>query len=190
MKKYAVKIFLEKYMQHRMDIDELGGKENDPSPLMTRTDFPKEELIKAEHFCYRNIHGKCYVPSEHIKQAMVNGASQVKAKVGATKKSITTFVSAYISVKPEEIIVRDWDMPDKRTAVNKNTHARIITIRPRWNNLELEFSIEVNYEGITDKMVKSCLEYAGSMFGIGSYRPQHKGEFGTFKILEFKEVSN
>jgi hypothetical protein len=173
-----------------MDTNELENREKNPTPLMTRTDYPKEELEKAEFHCYRNIHGKCFVPSEHIKQAMVNGASQVKAKVGTTRKSITTFISAYISIKPEEIIVRDWDMLDKRTAVNKNTHARIITIRPRWNSLELEFTIEVKYDGITADMIKSCLKYAGEMFGIGSYRPQHKGEFGVFTITKFSEIND
>jgi len=26
------------------------------------------------------------------------------------------------------------------------------------------------------------------MFGIGSYRPQHKGKFGVFEVTSFKEL--
>jgi len=101
---------------------------------------------------------------------------------------MTNIVAGLFTVSPEEIVVRDFDTIDKRSAVNRNVKARIIAIRPRWNDLTLSFTITVKNDTVTKETVSSILEYAGTMFGIGSYRPEHKGEFGVFEVKEFKPL--
>ena len=103
---------------------------------------------------------------------------------------MTNIVAGLFTISPEEIIIRQYDTIDKRSAVNRNVKARIITTRPRWNDLDLEFTVNVKNDTITKETVKSIIENAGIMYGIGSYRPEHKGEFGVFEIKEFKEIKN
>ncbi|RLD57076.1 MAG: hypothetical protein DRI97_06120 [Bacteroidetes bacterium] len=188
MKQFRVKIHTEKYMQHRMDDQKLEEWEKNRGKIIERDDVNQEDLVRAEFHCYRNSKGECFVPSEHIKQSLINGGTQVKAKVGNGRKSMTNIVAGLFTVSPEEIIVRDFDTIDKRSAVNRNVKARIIAIRPRWNDLSLSFTINVKNDTITKQTVESILEFAGTMFGIGSYRPEHKGEFGVFEVVEFKQV--
>jgi len=188
MKKFKVSIYTEKYMQHRMDDQKLEEWEKERGKIIERNDIAHTDLVRAEFHCYRNAKGEGYVPSEHIKQAMINGGTQVKSKVGNGRKSMTNIVAGLFSVEPEEILVRDFDTIDKRSAVNRNVKARIITIRPRWNNLTLEFIVIVKNDTITSQTVKEILVQAGQMFGIGSYRPEHKGEFGVFEIKKFEEI--
>lgn len=188
MKKFKVSIYTEKYMQHRMDDQKLEEWEKERGKIIERDDIAHPDLVRAEFHCYRNAEGKCFVPAEHIKQAMINGGTQVKSKVGNGRKSMTNIVAGLFSVTPEEILVRDFDTIDKRSAVNRNVKARIISIRPRWNNLTLEFTVIVKNDTITSNTVEEILRQAGQMFGIGSYRPEHKGEFGVFEIKKFQEI--
>ena len=190
MKKFKVTIFTERYMQHRMDDKKLADWEKERGTIIERNDIALEDLKRAEFHCYRNKAGKCYVPSEHIKQSLINGGGQVKSKVGNGRKSMTNIVAGLFTIQPEEILVRDFDEIDKRSAVNRNVKARIITIRPRWNELTLDFTISVKNDTITKETVKSIIENAGIIYGIGSYRPEHKGEFGVFEITKFEELKN
>jgi hypothetical protein len=171
-----------------MDDQKLEAWEKERGGIIEREDIAHTDLVRAEFHCYRNIDNKCFVPSEHIKQSMVNGGGQVKSKVGNGRKSMTNIVAGLFSIEPEEILIRDFDTIDKRSAVNRNVKARIITIRPRWNKLSLEFTVIVKNDTITSETVKSILEQAGIMYGIGSYRPEHKGEFGVFETTSFKEI--
>jgi len=188
MKQFRVTIFTEKYMQHRMDDQKLEEWEKNRGKIIERDDVNQEDLKRAEFHCYRNEAGECFVPSEHIKQALINGGTQVKSKVGNGRKSMTNIVAGLFTVSPEEIKVRDFDIIDKRSAVNRNVKARVIAVRPRWNDLSLSFTINVKNDTVTQQTVKSILEHAGMMYGIGSYRPEHKGEFGVFEIKEFEQV--
>jgi len=188
MKKFEVEIYTEKYMQHRMDDQKLEEWEKNRGRIIERTDISEEDVKRAEFHCYRNKKGECFIPSEHIKQAMINGGTQVKSKMGNGRKSMTNIVAGLFSIIPEEILIRDWDEVDSRSAVNQNNKARIISKRPRWNELKASFTIVVKEDSITDETVKEILKHAGVMFGIGSYRPQHKGEFGVFEIKKFSKV--
>jgi hypothetical protein len=39
-------------------------------------------------------------------------------------------------------------------------------------------------------MIESIIDYAGRYLGVGSYRPEHTGEYGRFKIKSIKEVTD
>lgn len=194
MKKFNVTISLEKYMQDQMHDEKLEEWLKNRGQIIEGRDLSADsDEAKAEFTCYRNKDGECYVPNFHIEQALINGATQVKSKVGTGKKSMVAHVAAFFEVQPEEIKVRDWDEADKRTVVNKRTGARVLKTRARWNNLKLSFILVVkNSNIVTDDMIfnkdNGIFYFAGTMFGIGNYTPQHKGKFGTFTVEKWKEI--
>lgn len=189
MKKFNVVISMEKYMQHRMDTQKLEDWEKNRGKIIERDDIAKTDLTRAEFHCYRNGNNACYVPSEQIKQALVNGGTMVKSKMGNSRRSMTNIVAGLFHVNPEHIEIRDFDTIDKRTAVNHAAKARVVVIRPRWNTLDIPFILTVDNDTITDETIKEIIVQAGIMFGIGSYRPQHKGEFGVFYTKEFGKIN-
>ena len=194
MKKFSVTISLDKYMQDRMDDQSFEDWIKNRGQIIEGRDLSADsDEAKAEFTCYRNKDNECYVPNFHIEQALINGAMQVKSKVGTGRKSMTAHVAAFFEVVPEEIKIRNWDEPDKRTVVNGRTKSRVLKVRSRWNDLKLSFELVVkNSNVVTDDMIfnkeNGIFYFAGSMFGIGSYRPQHKGKFGTFTVEKWKEV--
>lgn len=189
MKQYNVKIKgVTPYMQHRMDDQKLEAWEKNRGHIHERPDIAHTDVVRAEFHCYRNNNGCCYIPSDQIRGSLINAGSYVKAKVGGRSKSMKQIVAAMFMVYPEQIVLPDYDVIDKRSGVNHKVKARIITIRPRWNNWEAEFTLEISERSITTETVKSILEYAGDYVGIGSFRPTHNGMFGRFELVSIEEV--
>lgn len=170
------------YMQHRMDDTKLEEWEKKRGSIIERQDVAKEDAVRAEFHCYRNGNGKCFIPSEHIRGSLINAGAYVKAKVGNTTKSMKNIVAAMFFISPEHIELPDYDLIDKRSAVNRNIKARIITVRPKWSEWRVQFELMVDNDTITPETITKIFEYAGRYVGIGSFRPTNNGMFGRFEV--------
>lgn len=190
MKKYEVTLTsVTPYMQHRMDDVKLSEWEKLKHKVIERDDVAKEDATRAEFHAYRDKQtGSCYIPAEHLKGALIGAGGMVKSKVGARSKSMKTIVAAMFFVSPEKVSLPDYDDIDKRSAVNKNVKARVITIRPKWTKWTATFTLLVDEDSITKDTIKAVLEYAGKYIGIGSFRPTNNGEFGRFEVAGLKEL--
>ncbi len=187
MKTFEVTIKgLTPYMQHRMDDLKLEQWEKLRPQIMERPEVSQEDATRAEYHCYRNVDGKCYIPADQIRGALINAGSYLKAKVGGRSKSMKSIVAATFVPTPEQILMPDYDAIDKRSAVNRNNKARVIIIRPKWNLWEATFILNVYEDTITRETIKQLLEYAGSYVGIGSFRPTNNGLFGRFEVKNIK----
>lgn len=189
MKKYSVKIKgITPYMQHRMDDVKLDEWEKNRKQIIERDDVAHEDAVRAEFHCYRNGNGKCFIPSEHLRGSFIGAGAMVKSKVGNAKKSMKNIVAAMFFVTPEHIEMPEYDAIDKRSAVNKNIKARVITIRPKWTNWEAKFELNIDNDTITKKTIEEIITQAGNYIGIGSFRPTNNGMFGRFSLEELKEI--
>ena len=175
------------YMQHRMDDQKLEEWERNHSLTVTRPDVAQADAVRAEFHCYRNSNGKCYMPSEHLRGALIAAGTFVKSKVGAQTKSMKSVVAAMFQIDPYEIELPDYDQIDKRSAVNRNVKARIISIRPKWSEWEVSFTLMVDNDTIPVSMIKQLFEFAGNNVGIGSFRPTNNGMFGRFGVVSIEE---
>lgn len=182
---YKVKIEgLTPYMQHRMDDVKLEVWEKNRRHIIERPDVNIEDIKRAEFHCYRGANEKCYIPAEQLRIAFINGGSYLKSKVGAGRtKSMKGVIAAVLRVSPEEITLPDYDMIDKRSAVNKNVKARVMVIRPKWAAWEAEFDLILDNETLTKEMLTELITTTGNYVGIGSYRPTNNGYFGRFKLI-------
>lgn len=176
------------YMQHRMDDIKLADWEKKRGNIIERDDVAHEDIVRAEYHCYRNEDGHCYIPSSHIKCALIEAGKLVKGKVGNATRSMKNIVAGMFIVTPEEILLPDYDKIDKRSAVNQAVKARVITIRPKWLEWEGEIVLNVKNDTITQETIRNIIQYAGDYIGIGSYRPTHSGEFGCFEVVEFEKI--
>lgn len=182
---YGVKIKgITPYMQHRMDDVKLEEWEKNRKHIIERPDVNQESLKRAEFHCYRNKDGKCFIPAEQLRIAMINGGTYLKSKVGTRTKSMKGIIAAVLRVAPEEIIIPDYDEIDKRSAVNKNVKARVMVIRPKWTEWEAQFDMILDNGTLTKEMISELISVTGNYVGIGSYRPTNNGYFGRFELQE------
>ena len=78
---------------------------------------------------------------------------------------------------------------DKRSAVNRNIKARVISIRPKWESWNAEFTLLVDNDTITQSTIKEIITQAGNFIGIGSFRPTNNGMFGRFELQDLEKLS-
>jgi len=92
---YKVKIQgVTPYMQHRMDDVKLTEWEKNRKQIIERPDINQEDVKRAEYHCYRDKDGRCFIPAEQMRIAMINGGTYLKSKVGTKTKSMMGHGSA------------------------------------------------------------------------------------------------
>ena len=183
MKKYKVKIVGKTpYMQHRMDDQKLEEWEKNRKLIIERDDVAKEDSVRAEFHSYNDKDG-FYIPSEHIKGALINAGAMVKSKVGNSKKSMKNIVAGMFFIDQDKMRLPKNYVIDKRSAVNRNIKARVISIRPKWEEWKAEFDLAVDNDTITIETIKEIVVNAGNYIGIGSFSPRNNGMFGRFEVV-------
>lgn len=181
------------YMQHRMDDATLQDWEKRRGTIIERDGLNEEPERKAAFHSYINQEGDYFIPAEHFKQSFIKGGAFVKAKVGNSKKSMKNIVAGMWRIEEPEIKLAKFHEVDVRSAVNKNVKARIMVYRPKWNKWSAEFTLLIDDDaknGVTLDTIEAIVGYSGRYLGIGSYRPEHTGEFGRFEIEEIFEVKS
>lgn len=177
------------YMQHRMDDIKLEKWVKERGPLYERYDISDPEVIADFHsHTYWNDGTEYFIPSDHFRMSMIEAGKMVKGKVGGATKSMSNVVAALFTITPERITIPKWSAIDKRSAVNRNIKARVIVIRPKWEKWQADFTLTVDEDSIQNEMIAKIIEYSGKYIGIGSYRPQNKGQFGRFEIKHMTNV--
>lgn len=184
MKTYRVTVNgVTPYMQHRMDDVKLEQWVKQRGPTYERYSISDPEVIADFHsHTFTNGDVNYFIPSDHFRMSMIEAGKMVKGKVGGATKSMSNVVAALFTVTPERIMLPKWDAIDKRSAVNRNIKGRVIVIRPKWTQWTAGFELAVDEDSITEEMVLKILTNSGKYIGIGSYRPQNKGQFGRYEV--------
>lgn len=165
-------------LQHKMSLE---TETQLASAVKRRAGQVKQD--NPEDYLYK-IEDKIYQPSEHILQAIIKRLSNYKIQ-GKGKKTYKEIGQGYLSITPEFILHKNQNwIVDSRTVVIPATRGRSVRLRPRFNDWELEFVIEILNEDLPLDVVKSALDDAGREGGLGDYRPR----FGRFIVTEFKEM--
>lgn len=171
------------YMQHRMDDQKLEEWEKNRKLIIERDDVSKEDQARAEFHAYTDKEG-FYLPTEQIKGSLIGAGTMLKSKVGNAKKSMKNVVAGMFFIEEEKLRLPKEYVIDKRSAVNRNVKARVITIRPKWEKWKVEFTLLVDNDTITQNTIREIIENAGNFVGIGSFRPTNSGSFGRFKVTK------
>jgi len=141
----------------------------------------KEE---AEKLAYKTEKGELYIPAEAIKGSLVNASAYKKFG----KYSARPMLAGGVRISPHEIGlgVKDYQHDIRTVVIQK---ARVVKCRPKLNKWKASFEIHYDETLIPDDvLIKPILEEAGKRVGLLDFRPQKLGEFGTFKITEWKPV--
>jgi len=135
---------------------------------------------EAEDALYRDEKGVIYQPAEHILGALTKAAVDFKI-TGRGKKTYKDMVKSSVIIIPDAIPHKDQKFTIDRRAVVVQ-RARIMRERPKFDEWELSFTIELLDDQFPMSALKDILDQAGKV-GIGDYRPR----FGRFIVTEFKE---
>ena len=149
---------------------------------------PREEATKA---AYIAEDGTFYFSAFAISGAM--GAAGASHKVKGSRKSLRFVVPSAVRVPTDTITIlngagpaKDFEV-DGRPVTIPATKGRIMRYRPRFDCWGAQFDLLVNDELLSVEMAHRLLQEAGQSIGVGDFRPEKRGPFGTFRVTRFEE---
>lgn len=126
-----------------------------------------------------------YIPTNNIKQCMIQGAS--------FRRMGPKFCGVLINAKGLKVKL---DYPGPRTLKGLEakfdefqlttsvvvSRARVMKCRPMFSNWSLEFELMYDESDLTKEDIIQACEDAGTKKGLCGWRPACKGEFGRFRV--------
>jgi len=185
----------------------------DPTPQMSGAKIasaPKFSLSEWRNAVYSMEDGRVYQPAVHLEQAIAQAAKNERMK---GQKTWMDWIRGNLLISPDEIqhgvTTADLEKAEKapQTALgnslvyrdgNSAIHvaraivgtAAVPRVRVLLYPWSLTFTVhtrDVPFEIPADTL-RRIIETAGVFPGIGDYRPQMKGKYGTFTVTKFKKA--
>lgn len=150
---------------------------------------PREEARKV---AYIAPDGTFYFSAASIPGCLGNAGSNHKMR--GSRKSLRFVVPSAVRTTSDAITILNGSGPakdfevDSRPVTIPATKGRIMRHRPRFDRWGAKFDLLVNDDMIEVEMVHQLLNEAGVGVGIGDYRPEKRGPFGTFRVVSFNEA--
>lgn len=177
-------------LQHRMADGALDGGKTRTNTANAKDD-PRNE---AEKGVYRLPNKQLAVPGAAFSRLMreAGGAHKIKG----SRKAVKYLVPAAVIVLDElpGIFLHDRKTPvvdfevDSRPVVIPATKGRVMRHRARFNEWSVKFSMRINETILAEALVRQILAEGGEQIGIGDFRPEKGGPFGTFALVSWDVV--
>lgn len=160
-------------LMHRFPLEDIEALEKKP----------KEE--QAEISAYRDPDKKnLFIPAIALQRALIAGAVFSKGKGRASLQKVA---AACILIYPERLdLGTDKYDIDSRAVVVPATRGRIIRHRPRLEKWQVSFTLEYDDVLLKEKEVRKIVDDTGSRVGLLDFRPEKKGPFGRFVVINWK----
>lgn len=147
---------------------------------------------EAKKVAYIAADGTFYFSAAAITGCMGNAGSNHKMR--GSRKSLRFVVPSAVRMTEDTVTIlngagpaKDFEV-DARPVTIPATKGRVMRYRPRFNEWGAKFSLMVNDDLLDIDTAHQLLNEAGMQVGIGDFRPDKRGPFGTFRVVKFKEV--
>lgn len=147
----------------------------------------------AEGNLYKNDDGSYYMPCEALRLSLFKGCSGQKF-AGDRRGPATIFQGLLFPAEDRANLIHADGKPIKKhvpqidSGVNKATKARIIVVRPRIEEWQMDVPFQIddefapeNYEEFKAALL-ALWNRAGRAVGIGAWRPENKGRYGRYSV--------
>lgn len=152
---------------------------------------PREEATKN---AYIAPDGTFYFSAFAIPNCM--GAAGANHKARGSRKSLRFVVPSAVRMTSDSVTIGNGNGKpaksfevDSRPVTIPATKGRIMRHRPRFDNWSAEFDIVINDDLLDPATAHVLLQEAGLSFGIGDFRPEKRGPFGTFRVTKWEDAA-
>lgn len=169
------------------------GESAEVSKRTRRTEIQEvDPRNEAEKNAYIANDGTYYFNAFSIPGAMGNAGSNHKAR--GSRKTLRFVVPSAIRMVSDTITILNGVGPAKNFEVDSRpvtipaTKGRVMRHRPRFNEWGARFEMMVDETLLAPETAHQLLSEAGQSIGIGDFRPEKRGPFGTFRVTKFDEA--
>lgn len=152
---------------------------------------------------HRDAHGRCYIPPMAFKKAIDSAAGYESIKIHGKGNATYSkrIVSGTIVMDPLDLaldvdqVPGEWLHLDANGKKGKQSSARVLRCMPRFDFWQGDVRIHILDEivlntrpGSEVSVLEHVLRTAGSLIGIGRFRPENGGFYGRFVVSGFSVV--
>lgn len=148
---------------------------------------PREQ---AEQRLYLGHDDAPIIPQPNLFRCLIDAGKFFKAGKSKVTTQKSSLIPACLEIDGIEIPIQHrepWQV-DTRAVRIPSTGGRILCHRPSFNDWRLSFTLRVDTELMGIKLVREILDAAGRRVGLGDFRPDCKGPFGKFVVVEWREA--
>jgi hypothetical protein len=148
-------------------------------------------LEQATAKLYIGHEKKPIIPQPNVFRCIIDAGKFFKMGKSTVTTQKTSLIPACVAIEGIELPLEhkeQWQV-DTRAVRIPSTGGRILCHRPSFHDWRIGFTLDVDTDMITVKMVREILDAAGKRIGLGDFRPACKGPFGKFVVVEWKEQS-
>ncbi len=145
---------------------------------------PREQ---AESKLYIGHDGKPMIPNPNLFRCIIDGGKFFKAGKSKVTTLKSSLIPACLAIEELEIPIihnEPWRV-DTRAVRIPSTGGRIATHRPMFDDWKLEFTMILDEEILSEKLLREIVDAAGKRIGLGDFRPDCKGPFGRFVVTHW-----
>lgn len=146
-------------------------------------------LEQATKKLYIGLNDKPMIPQPNIFRCIIDGGTFFKAGKSKVTTLKTSMIPACVEVEGVELPIKHkepWQV-DTRAVRIPSTGGRILCHRPRFDDWELKFVMDIDTEMMSAKLIREIIDASGKRIGLGDFRPACKGPFGKFVVTNWKE---
>ena len=136
---------------------------------------PKKEYIKS---AYKQDDGSFGFPASAFKQCAVRAGKGLGLAMTDTRTLFFVLPNApdgeCVSIKSNPPVLR-------KDPVNVKT-GKDLRFRPEFRNWKAELLVKFDADRITIEQIANLLNHGGQTVGVGEWRPEKNGTFGTFEV--------
>lgn len=147
---------------------------------------PREQ---AEARLYAGHDGKPMIPQPNLFRCLIDAGKYFKHGKSKVTTQKTSLIPACVEIGGLELPIthkEPWTV-DTRAVRIPSTGGRILCHRPCFHDWKLSFTINVDTEMLSPKLLREIVDAAGKRVGLGDFRPDCKGPFGKFVVTSWKE---
>lgn len=160
----------------------------------TRTVVRKKETPRkaAERACYKTKEGEYYMPAACITRMLSEAGSNHKLTGSRKSAKYAVYAAVFLPAETLTILNGDGATPaaefevDSRPVVIRVTGGRFMRHRPRFDEWSIAFTARINDDVLPPDFVHQLMSEGGQQIGIGDFRPQCRGPFGTFNVVKWE----
>lgn len=132
--------------------------------------------------------GKPMIPQPNLFRSFIDGGQFFKAGKTKVTTQKSSMIPAFVEIEGIELPIEHkepWSV-DTRAVRIPATGGRILCHRPCFHDWALSFTMIVEEEQLSIKLLREIVDAAGKRIGLGDFRPACKGPFGKFVVTIWK----
>jgi hypothetical protein len=130
--------------------------------------------------------GTPHIPGRCLQRALVGAASFSKGKGRASLQKVSA-AGLFVDEVVLPLNGTKW-VVDSQSVVIPATRGRVMRHRPRFDSWQVACTLTYDNDLMTEAQVRRIVDDAGARVGLLDFRPEKKGPFGRFMVVEWKSL--